>query len=700
MKTVIKSKRQSQPVSGTVAEPLATRMPKESDSPIVRVVLFSGGRGSTVLSQQLINHPAVKLTIAINGYDDGASTGEVRRFLGDSLGPSDYRKNASRLAIELNSCESALIDLLNLRFPVGYTAAEALQAFQIIQGEAHPGSGDFEKKLLELLPQIEPKSRELIAHKLDHFRQELAAKDYPFNFSDCSIGNLVFAGCFLAMSRNFNDAIEDYCAILRLPPRIIENITDGTNAFLVALNEDNRLLVSEAEIVDDSNQDRIKEIYLIDRPPTPEEKAMLENAPLSEVMTFLEEHAVEVSPNPRLLQKLSEADLIIYAPGTQYSSLYPSYLTPSIGITIAKNLSAIKLLITNIQEDAETSGNSAVDLINRAVYYLKEKDSRQIPTPCLITHYLVNDPSRNEQHIPYIPLGEVESLEDPRLLRIGDYEEGLSGRHNAAKVLTPFIESFLKRGKFQRVGILLLNTRSLNKIGQTILEMLRAGIQEVRVSITVYYYSEKTFHQFFTETLPFNLINVYTPGEDINTSFRKILNDDQFDYFILFESSGMYNGEDLVSIASHITNGRLDAVWGSRRLSVKDIHYSYKLRYRKNFLLGAISYIGSQGLSLIYLLLYGRYITDTLSEVRAIRANYLRDAAIDISSKSLNQQLLSILLRTKANIFESPVQFFSLSPDKVKRTTILDGIKSLLTIIFWRFKPLPDIPVPDKSETE
>ena len=40
----------------------------------------------------------VSLTVAINGYDDGASTGEVRRFLGERLGPSDFRKNASRLA--------------------------------------------------------------------------------------------------------------------------------------------------------------------------------------------------------------------------------------------------------------------------------------------------------------------------------------------------------------------------------------------------------------------------------------------------------------------------------------------------------------------------------------------------------------------------------------------------------------------------
>src|ERR1043165_4028185 len=94
-------------------------------SPTVRVVLFSGGRGSGVLSKQLVKHPQIQLTLAINGYDDGASTGEVRRFLGDSLGPSDFRKNASRLATELGSCPAPLVDALDERLPDGLTREEA-----------------------------------------------------------------------------------------------------------------------------------------------------------------------------------------------------------------------------------------------------------------------------------------------------------------------------------------------------------------------------------------------------------------------------------------------------------------------------------------------------------------------------------------------------------------------------------------------
>ena len=39
--------------------------------------------------------------------------------------------------------------------------------------------------------------------------------------------------------------------------------------------------------------------------------------------------------NPRLATAISSADLIIYAPGTQHSSLFPSYLTRGLAPAIA-----------------------------------------------------------------------------------------------------------------------------------------------------------------------------------------------------------------------------------------------------------------------------------------------------------------------------------------------------------------------------
>src|SRR3954466_10012429 len=172
------------------------------------VVVFSGGRGSSVLSRELIAHPGIVLTLAINGYDDGMSTGEVRRFLGDALGPSDFRKNASHLARALRTCPDADIELLDRRLPSPCTREQALAIFREIDGPARL--------------------------RLNRFEEELAASGRSFDFADCAIGNVVFAGSFLLANRRFNDAVDDYCALLNLPRGIVENVTDGTDAYLVA----------------------------------------------------------------------------------------------------------------------------------------------------------------------------------------------------------------------------------------------------------------------------------------------------------------------------------------------------------------------------------------------------------------------------------------------------------------------------------
>ena len=63
----------------------------------MKVVIFSGGRGSSALTVGLRNSLSKEKTSSItnvtNAYDDGKSTGEIRRvFSNNILGPSDVRK--------------------------------------------------------------------------------------------------------------------------------------------------------------------------------------------------------------------------------------------------------------------------------------------------------------------------------------------------------------------------------------------------------------------------------------------------------------------------------------------------------------------------------------------------------------------------------------------------------------------------------
>jgi hypothetical protein len=432
----------------------------------------------------------------------------------------------------------------------------------------------------------------------------------------------------------------------------------------------------------------VREIFLIDRPLGAEERAELGRLPADGLRRFLESRTVRPPLNPRLRARLADAHLIIYAPGTQHSSLFPSYLTPGLGDLIGSNLDAIKLLVTNIQEDAEITGRTAVDLIDRAVFYLREKGQLAMPTPCVITHYLVNDPTGAGAESPYVPLGRLESIEDPRLIRVGNYEAGETGRHDAAKVLAPYIAGFIARERsVQRVAAVLCDTRSPTKLTQTVLEMVRGGIRQPSIDLTVFHAGDADLESSLVERLSFPVRRLTGATEaERDRELRAALAAGGFDYVVLFDSSGMYNGEDIAGLASYLTFGRLDAVWGSRRLSVRDIEESYRIRYRHKAVQGAISAAGSHILSLQFLLLYGRYVADTLSGARAIRASDALAAPCPLTHKLANQYLLSALLRRRAEILEIPVQFAAISPDQVRRTSVLDGFHSIGIAISERFR--------------
>ncbi len=671
--------------------------PPASPDPRVRVVLFSGGRGSGALSKRLVTDPNIDLTIAINGYDDGASTGRVRRFLGDSLGPSDFRKNASHLARELGTCPPALVELLDYRLPVGCEPDDA-QAILSTIGTTPASLGTPDAlRVHTLAAQLEIARRTQLADRLAAFERERAGTGRPFDFSDCAIGNLIFAGSFLLQQRRFNAAVDDYCALVGLPAGLVENVTDGTDAYLVALDAHGAVLASEEAIVDAKRRNQVRDIFLIAGPLGSEEQGRLATAAPDACAAYLTSRSRRVALNPRLVDRIVSADLIVYAPGTQHSSLFPSYLTPGLSEAIAGNLGATKLLVTNIQTDAEIAGSSAVDIIERAVYYLKEKGRLHVPTPALITHYLINEPDRPEDGRPYVPLGKLDALDDPRLVRIGHYEDGVTGRHDAAKLLTPFITGFLSRRRTPKVAVVLHDVDSENKLSQTILEMVRGGIERQDAAVTVFHGSHEALDDTFVGRLPFPVVRVEAPEATWDALLQPQLTAGGFDYVVLFESSGMYRGEDIVSLISPLLFGRLDAVWGSRRLSVRDIEESYRLRYRHNMLLGTISAVGSYALSIAYLLLYGRYISDTLSGARAMRLRFLIEADVRVSAKQANQRLLSTLMRRRAELQEVYVRFVALSPERVKRTTVLDGLASLGSIVAARFRGLPRAGAPPRA---
>jgi hypothetical protein len=125
------------------------------DSPL-RVVIFCGGRGSSTIIREFIRWPQVNLSLLVNAYDDGLSTGELRDFIPSMLGPSDFRKNLSQLLDFCSSEQYALQKILELRLPNDFDAARFERLTAALARNTSPG----------ILPQVEE-----LFHELDEPRR-------------------------------------------------------------------------------------------------------------------------------------------------------------------------------------------------------------------------------------------------------------------------------------------------------------------------------------------------------------------------------------------------------------------------------------------------------------------------------------------------------------------------------------------------
>lgn len=345
-----------------------------------RIALFCGGRGSSSIIRALLDTSSCQLTLLINGFDDGHSTGWIRRLVPEMLGPSDFRKNLVTSLDAFLRSERALQGLLEFRL-----GAESL-LFRSHGLEEFVTHGDFtrlEPPLADLVNGVEPAVctplRVYLRHALEQLRSR--APQLAEMAVEVAIGNLVLAGCFL-QAGDFNSALRRFGNLGRSRAQI-ENVCEGTSAWLVALKDNGELLTSESDIVGPQSAVPIRELYLLPQRLDAAQAQVLAPLPLAAKQAWLGARRVVARPSNAALAALARADLLLFGPGTQHSSLLPSYsiVADAIGSSPAR----AKVLVVNLEPDLDDPGGSAARLVDRALCFIGDPENRRRS----VTHALV-----------------------------------------------------------------------------------------------------------------------------------------------------------------------------------------------------------------------------------------------------------------------------------------------------------------------
>jgi len=374
----------------------------------------------------------INLTSVVNAYDDGKSTGEIRRFFG-MLGPSDIRKVQELMLPEADLDHEASLGLFRYRYPADcerQAVLEDLGAFAAGASDAIVGLNFSSAKIRAAL-------RLFVRQFLDGLAVSEKALGSELSFADCSLMNCLFAGAHLSFGRNFEVVTRYFNRLFKLKGTVLP--TSIENKKLVALRENGEMLFCEAEIVELRSNVRIERIYLLDDAL---DRLRFSGLTVDEKRYYLEKTHSFVAASEGVKQALQQADVIIYSAGTQHSSLYPTYLSCGIAATIADNIRAFKVFVTNIGADYETPTYTASDYILGAYRYLGLPDSRNYSMEELFDVVLINR-TRQKAEETYVDFDEAAFAAMPVRVVADDFESDASpGKHDGRKVVDKLLRLY------------------------------------------------------------------------------------------------------------------------------------------------------------------------------------------------------------------------------------------------------------------
>lgn len=646
---------------------------RRGGAPPVRVALFCGGRGSATIIREFLRWPNVELTLLVNAYDDGLSTGALRDFIAGMLGPSDFRKNLSYLLDTYSDDQYALRNVLEYRLPktVGATEAAAFERFT--------ASGDataLEAGLRAIWDGLAPATRRRLLSLLRVFVDYARAAPAPFDYRDCALGNLIFAGAYLQSGRNFNAAAQTVSRLVSSQATLV-NVSGGENRTLVALKNDGTLLARESEIVGPQSAVPIRGFYFLDGPVEPAAWQRVAARKVADKEAWLAAREALPSLSAEAAAALDEADIIVYGPGTQHSSLLPSYRIA--GAALADAPARVKAFVVNLGSDYDIQTLQGGDLVDRALAAAgcphNDADGRR-----MITHIL------------------VDAEAGPDTLRMP--ETGPSGLYRRAAIVDGAFasggEAPVHNGNAVVGAILALWDGAGEDDGRRTLDIFvdlyrrRAAIDSV-----VEEFNEIDWAAAFTrvrlringlgnipvETNPAAVVESARFGGPFPevAAFRDWLVAGEADYLVTLTGDGEYRFRDVMTGFRVLAGSAFGAIYGSRTQSRRQFRLSLRAAYGERGFAMRLSFLGAFLLSILFALRFGVIFSDPLTGFRIYRRRDLEGLRARLPERGLTPTSITRrLVAAGIEIAELPVHYRTFAGFVDPRWRLRRGLLNLL----------------------
>lgn len=384
--------------------------------------------------------------------------------------------------------------------------------------------------------------------------------------------------------------------------------------------------------------------------------------------------------NPDLLAILKSADIIIYGPGTQHSSLFPTYIQNQIASTIATS-KAQKIFVANISHDHDILGWTIDDILKKFLWYMNQYGETSYKLTDLVTSLIANKVNENIKE--HISLRNLEYLSE-EFIKIDNWSDE-QGKHEIGKIANEIlaiakntIETKLRPYR-NTISIIVPVLNEANTLEKTIRDLEALSFDELNLNKEIIYVdggSTDDSLQILKNEQSSQVIQSKCSGrgEALSLGVKRSIGE----ILVFYPADSEYDINDLGRLIQPIINHDFALVFGSRSIKSDEPLSILKKIYGKNYLMITSSYLGNALLSLMALFAKKRYLSDITTSFLAFDKALIGKEPIISKDLDVNVELFVRARKQRLYILEVPVSFYPRTYKDGKKTGIINGLRALV----------------------
>ena len=357
-----------------------------------KITILSGGSAIKDIMFELLRY-AENITRVVPSTDNGASS-KVLRECCDILSVGDIRQSLA-MSIPHTPQNKQLVKFINWRFPVKkYIFIDELGKLILNKSSVLYQLSDglsIQKELFDYL--------RLFLDKVD-----------SINLSNGSIGNFILVAAYYKYNQDWNEAIEKLEELFNCSSKVLPIYLN--NQYHLRANFHNGTVICGESEISEFGANSKKDVSSL------------------EICQFQDKRFLDVVPkvNPKVLKSVEESELIIFSPGSFFTSILPHLINDELPLALAHNKKARKVFLVNLVQDSETMSFTVEDIMQIIESVAKRRGyalSDFITDIIINNHYnqvsFFNSKYKKQR---YIQMGDLEKYENEGInIIIGNLED-------------------------------------------------------------------------------------------------------------------------------------------------------------------------------------------------------------------------------------------------------------------------------------